>query len=536
MGILYKNDGSQYYPDCIYGTKNDKYNIKNITKENIDRVNDYISKKDATAFIYFKVNDFELDTRSVDTEDHYAVSLENVKTGAGTGNQFTLRITYNNQFSGYKSALDLEKALSGLSNAILNSGDLFTTETISGITNSGRNRCYLKYGYLNSYEDLSTPEYTGLLLKYEVTANQQILQYTLTGISGEDAQIGTVNWYPAPDYSSEEGQQTSTNSDGKETIYYRIKQDLSSITDPTKKAEYMNKAIKELNNQLQTASVFNPFDALYCFLYDYNKDIEKIDNNATKFKIVLTEAAMKKIEEGLKPCTISLCRNQTPISYIEYLISMFAVNTNNYAVEKYRQDMGIVDRWIHEFRYNKEENETLVIISVISSEDSDDFAYEFNGYTPNNNLLIDYNLTYDGTVALSVVNTTVKDKNQNQNVYINKNGLLMAKASVTKDMFVYGELDEVLINKQNTIVDKIACANNCTMTTFGLPFEITVGTIFKVKLHLGYNENNSKSDTNILHHSSGRCYVTGITDKIENNSFKTYFNMIRLPGSGGVEA
>lgn len=64
------------------------------------------------------------------------------------------------------------------------------------------------------------------------------------------------------------------------------------------------------------------------------------------------------------------------------------------------------------------------------------------------------------------------------------------------------------------------------MTTFGLPFEIPVGAIFKVVLYLG----------NKPHHTSGRCFVTGVTDRISDNAMTTQFSMVRLPGKGGINS
>ena len=107
-------------------------------------------------------------------------------------------------------------------------------------------------------------------------------------------------------------------------------------------------------------------------------------------------------------------------------------------------------------------------------------------------------------------------------LYIDSRGQLRARAVITRDMFVEGSLDEVQVKQQNTWLDKMSCSNNCTMTTFGLPFEIPVSTVFNVSMFIG--------DT--PHHSSGRCYVTGIVDRIDNGKFTTQFSMIRLPGKG----
>ena len=165
------------------------------------------------------------------------------------------------------------------------------------------------------------------------------------------------------------------------------------------------------------------------------------------------------------------------------------------------------------------ENFVYICVDYIDSTDVEGkVAYKFTGYATDNNLLIDYNLNYDGTVALAIANNY--SETNNSTFYIGKDGVVRQKVSITRDMFVANELDEVLIAKQNSWLDKVAVANNVTMTTFGLPFEITVGTIFKCGIYI----------TDTLHHTSGNCFVTKVTDKISNNMFTTEFNMIRLPG------
>ena len=60
------------------------------------------------------------------------------------------------------------------------------------------------------------------------------------------------------------------------------------------------------------------------------------------------------------------------------------------------------------------------------------------------------------------------------------------------------------------------------MTTFGIPDDIPVGTLFKVTFNIGTSAS----------HASGKCFVTGIVDKIQNNIFTTDYTMIRFPGQG----
>ena len=494
----------------------DKYNIeiiesisKNTLRNNIESVNQFIGNgHDSTAWIRFEVNSFVLDTRSQDSRDHYALSLENQKTGAGVGNKFTLKIAYNPNYSQYSSATELEKAISLLPEALLYTDDV---DMIRKVTNV-KNICKLQYGYLKN-STLKTYEYSGILLKYSVRANKQILEYTLNGIAGEEAAIGTVNWYPHI-----VGLADSPTDDSK------IAELITAAEAETTSSANRDELIRQLNQYFTNSLKMDPLNALYCFIQDYNNDAKKIDVNATTFKICVTSNA-KAAASNLTPVSLSLCRNQTPISYIDYIVSMFSENVGQYSLVYYRNKLGITSRWVHEYKYDRDNNVVKIIIDRIISNEDNVYDYDFKGYTLDNNLLIDYNLDYDGTVALAVAGSTSTDS-KNNIIYIDANGQLQAKASITKDMFVSGEIDEVLVKKQNTWVDKISCANKCTMTTFGLPFEIPIGAVFRVRLFI-----NNKP-----HHTSGRCYVTGIVDRIENSSFTTTFSMIRLPGKGGVES
>lgn len=482
--------------------------------DKIDVVNSYIGKKghDISSFIYFKVNQFELDTRSIDSFKHYAISLENQKTGVGQGNQFTIVFSFHKDFSHLGIDINkLEEALSTLSKASM---QLDVSEL-----KSSKNACQLQYGYLtDSNVNLISPMYEGMLLEYSVTANKQIVQYTLKGYTGEKAAIGTVNWYPKIKNVD------LRNSEAIGTLV--TEKESGNITE----AE-LNELINTLNSYYTGPIKINPYEALRIFLADYNAEMERIaENQGTVLTTFVTKLGNngyygKNLTEedmnNLRPVSLSLCRNQTPLQYIEYLVSMFVEDTGDqYALQFLKQESKVVDRWVYQFKRSEDDYNTIEVwIHKITSNEDDVYDYWFKGYAPDNNLLIDYTLNYDGTVALAV-SDNINNENEDNSIYIDSRGQLQARAVLTRDMFVEGALDEVQVKNQNTWLDKISCANNCTMQTFGLPFEISVGTIFRVSLYIG--------DT--PHHESGRCFVTGITDKINNGTFTTDFTMIRLPG------
>ena len=56
--------------------------------------------------------------------------------------------------------------------------------------------------------------------------------------------------------------------------------------------------------------------------------------NATKFEVEDQSGILGESDEGnnLKYVRLSLCRNQTPLDYVKYLISMFEDNISDYAL------------------------------------------------------------------------------------------------------------------------------------------------------------------------------------------------------------
>lgn len=480
-------------------------------RQKIQKVDNYIKKHDTTAFIKFSVNGFELDTSKATTFEQYAISLENQKTGAGQGNQFKLKIAYHKHFSNYSDINMLEQALGPMRNAsMLN----YASNNMNSVRNDLlRNACILQYGYLTQDQTLISPEYTGLLLKYSVNANKQIVEYTLEGFTGEQALYDTVNWYP--NIADMDMVQTS---DGKTVP--RAVLSLKSSNNKLSDSE-LEDLINKLNQEYSGGLTFNPFYALDCFLQDYNNSVS---SNSMKFYLIDCTNGHRNLNlwkdaDALEPVRMSICKGQTPLQYIEYCVGLFKYKETSYAMQFLQQQNRTSERFVYSFALDPDDNtKTYVCIDIIDSTNPNP-AYEFIGYTPENSLMIDYNLNYDGTVALAVANS-INDETNNA-IYIDKDGAIRQKTSITRDMFVAGQADEVLIAKQNTWLDKISCANNCSMTTFGLPFEIPVGTVFNCGLYI----------TDTKHHSSGNCFVTGIVDNINNNNFTTKFTMIRLPGA-----
>lgn len=475
-------------------------------------------ENDLTAFVYFKVNGFELDTRKSETEKHYITYMENQKTGAGQGNKFTIKIVFHQDFDDKgRDILKFEHELADAPN--------------------NRNVCELQYGYLIGE---SSPKYVGFLLQYEVTANKQLVEYTLYGVSGEQtSSIATVNWYPMLD-----------GIDDDDVAYINMqKQSIHALytKDSTEIAKY-NEKIKEFNSKYQNPIKINPFEALCRFVYDYNDFLKQVYDEKknemksyTQFKIVDETGLgmvgdIPKLSTYLQPVNISVCRNQSATEYIEYLIGLFQKKTSDIdgAMLYYMQKREVVDRFVYEYKYDNSSNSVVKTIKVVIrrlSSENNDTAYTFSNYTLSNRMLLDFTLKYDGTVALTAQsnydNSASEENEEDKRIYIDSSGKIVSKAVLTKEMFVAGSLEEVVAKAGNSWLDRISCSNNCTMKTVGMPFEIPIGTVFAIQSYIG--------DT--PHHQSGRCYTVGAVDKIQNNMFTTDLTMVRLPGKySGIES
>lgn len=502
----------------IKSTRTNKVGPAATLHSNIQKVSDYIKQHDATSFIKFDVNGFSLDTRDQNSFKHYAISMENQKTGVGQGNKFTIKIAYHKHFSNYSSINQLEYALGPIRAGSLMA---YNNESINNTRkNLNKNKCTLQYGYLTNDNSLVSPKYVGLLLKYSVKANKQIVEYTLEGYAGEEATANNaiVNWYP-----NIIGMTKTQDSSGNNIPVGTLARKGTTVNNS-------GELIDELNNQYSGGITFQPYLALDCFLQDYNASVS---NDSTRYYLLdCTDISngRKRLSDdnALEPVHLSLCRNQTIMQYVEYCIGLFRykninTNTNNYAIQYLNQSAKTSESFVYSFVKDPNNDRVVYICvdTIINDNNNDNkIAYAFTGYATDNVLLIDYSLDYDGTVALALSDNYSEDENVINNLYIDRDGSIRAKASVTRDIFTAGEASEVLISKQNTWLDKVSIANKCSMTTFGLPFEISVGTVFKCGIYI----------TDVLHHSSGNCYVTGVTDRISNSMFTTDFTMIRLPG------
>lgn len=509
-------------------TNNNSTIIESGIGTKLTNLNNYLTQyQDLTCYIKFTVNNFILDTRSLNSFEHYAISLENQKTGAGTGNQFTLTIAFNPYYNANGTDSNINSFEQNLSTFDTNPDQ--------------RNYCTLEYGYITQ-NGIVLDNYIGygMLLKYSMTANSQIVEYKLEGYTGEQISALRVNWYPQIAESSLENAKEQREQIGD--VYYLIVEPNDATSDDANEQSALsNLSTDEIIQRIESLGiqgfVMNPYKALKQFITEYNDSIEISGNNInnyTTFEIgygTKGTAENDKLDENyliqnLKNVQISPCRSQSPIEYMQYLIGLFSEEID--PLENYKaNNSNISPRYTYEFKQENTDDNTITVV-VNRLDPQQDYAdYTFNLYTSDNKLLINYNLEYDGTIALTAKTSidSVNNDNTEPTIYIDETGMIKQQAVLTGSSLVNGNVTDVLVGEANVWLDNISISNKCTLTTVGLPFEVPINSRFYVNIYIG----------NTLHHTSGSCLTLGCVDRINNGRFTTEISAIRLQGkSNGV--
>ena len=140
------------------------------------------------------------------------------------------------------------------------------------------------------------------------------------------------------------------------------------------------KKLRKLLHEYSGSIKVDPYGALIKFVEDYNNSVENtMGENGTKLRVepYYDNYADVKEKLNLKPVVLSLCRNQTPIQYIQYLVSMFAsAEINKSSLDYFNSDKKVDKRWVYSFETSDTENEIIVKVSSIEPE-SNEYAYIF---------------------------------------------------------------------------------------------------------------------------------------------------------------
>lgn len=137
-------------------------------------------------WVYFKCNNLVIDTASPSNKNIILQTWEYNKNGSGTANDFTLRICYNfSEATEYYKLPDIhyvEKALC-LDTIVKNEeGKVKGFKSVSD-----KLKCKFRYGYINVGTDgtqLLSPEYEGMITGCVPELRDNMLFYTITGVSG----------------------------------------------------------------------------------------------------------------------------------------------------------------------------------------------------------------------------------------------------------------------------------------------------------------------------------------------------------------
>lgn len=434
-----------------------KYEIEDLSPKG-ERLRSVIEKlrnrSDFTTFIYFRVNNLELDTRDPSPNKQYVVSLTNEKNGSGYANSFSLTVTFTNYDT--KTIKEFEDSF-------------IMTDNIG---KKDKNLCRLKYGYVRTAEgeeELSTPEYEGRLLDFKMNIRDNFISYTFTGYSGLKAEQDVlVQWYPGEDLLKEYKDKTTYTSYIESCL---IGGDPLII---------LNKFLEDLTKLPDT----------------FNYHLKLLDSE------IAESGALSKI-------AVSPCNSKSPVTYINYLLSMF----------KYNQRL-VRDSWISSLS-----GITPTVSYTIEMTGKDDYTiylylrrkrdpiatFSLNSGNPaTNDLMIDFNVNVDGSVVLAI-DQSEKVKEKSSQV-IQANGKVVEVAS-TFNVLARSARTSVNQNvfESNIKSNKFDFCQTGDATLIGIPAEIPISTTIELVNYL----NNER------HRVSGKFFVESTTDSISTGGFFT---------------
>lgn len=375
-------------------------------------------RSDFTTFIYFSVNNLELDTRNADPSKQYIVSLTNEKNGSGQANKFTLTVTFTNYDT--KSIKDFE-------DSFLNLDD---TEN--------KNLCKLQYGYVrtqNGEEEISSPTYEGRLLDFKMNIRDNFITYTFTGYSGLRAEQDVlVQWYPGPDILKE-----------------------SSVDKVTYNGYIENLIIGG-----------DPLVILKKFLEDLTGF-----SDTFKYHLVILDSEIAE-PDALSPISVSPCNGRSPVVYINYLLSLFKFKEKQVRSSWISRLTGITPTVSYTIEMTGDNDYTITLYLRKKREPITEFSLN-SGNPATNDMLIDFNVDVDGSIVLAI-DQSERFKVKNSQV-IQADGKVVEVASVFNTL---ARSSRTTVNQNvyssNIKSNKFDFAQTGEATLIGIPAEIPISS------------------------------------------------------------
>lgn len=412
-------------------------------------------RSDFTTFIYFHVNDLTLDTRVTSPNNlQYIVSMTNEKNGSGLANKFTLTATFTNYDT---------KAIKDFEDSFIN---------YSG-SSEDKNLCQLQYGYIrtiNGEEELSSPLYEGRLLDFKMSIRDNFITYTFTGYSGlrveQDIQ---VQWYPGP--------KILTESAVDKVTYQGYIQNLMIGGDP----------LVILNSFLNEISEFP---------------------GAFKYHLVILDPEIAE-RNALSRIAVSPCNGRSPITYINYLLSMFKFNEKQARDSWINRLTGITPTVSYTVEMTGKDDYTITLYLRKKREPIAEFSLN-SGNPRTNDMLIDFNVEVDGAVVLAL--------DQSERFKVKTSQVILANGKVVSVASVFNTIARsarTSINQNvfssNIKSNKFDFAQTGDATLIGVPAEIPISSTVRLNSYIN----------NELHRISGDFFVESVVDSISTGGFFT---------------
>ena len=398
-----------------------------------------------TPYLMFQIGDD--DTGVVFTthskNSNYFMSFSHTHSGAGAANEFTLTLAF-----APSPTTDISKM-----------EKLFNTTS-----------CKYRYGYDQPY--VLSPTYKGILLKYSVSMNNNLLTYTLSG-------YGSVIESNEHKFSFEQiGEYVTETSSDSTTITTTVKNGIR----PT---EFL---AGEVNKKAKS----------------YHKKIS-IDKNAYQKD---QEVVIPAMSEMTLPEVID------KVLSLAYCLDSDGQNDGSqfyyYTIPHHAYDE------VDEFVVKRVVKDNSVISKITTAIEFDWGGLSFNKSPYTANIVQNFSAEYDGSIAIAA---TSQDTDGGENVYaLDKYGQVVTTRLIADSAKAGDDLSNIQIENYNKWAKLTQYSYEATLELVGIPCEIPMGTYIKVR-PLIYG---------IEHHTGGTYFTETQTDKLDASGFSTTVKLLKV--------
>lgn len=479
--------------------------IKHVA-DTIKKVEKHLLNNQAyTIWIYFKIGSVLTLCNSTANYNLYSsdnkiitnllMSLEYSKNGSGQANNFTLNIAYT------PNILNVNEFV----------GDI---NYIDRVLSSHRD-CTLRYGYCVDGEQLLSPEYSCSILDFDVSIENQIVKYTITGYSAVSSLTEKLQNYPRfsieqttnEDGSKNERKVVAKNPDGTNyegDTYDSILNDTNAI-DPIKLAKLV------LDKAVGTKTDYG---------YKIVVEDDAKANSLSEVKAASNVSVFEYVNSLLKSATDLENSNKTSAETTRSNRTNTENNSKTVKDDSDESEIELADKTVFGYEISEpKEEKTITIYKYDPNKDIQTIDIVFDIMNEGNSIVKSFETSFKGSVLAALVGAQIKDEN-NKPCNVDEDGTII-DSSTLLNVTPIGDVESDINSEAANWATAVHHCYKATLSTMGLPCEIPINTKFNIKPII-YTQQ---------HHTGGYYMCTKSTDTLDSSGFTTTLELMKLDSS-----